>query len=119
MNVEKANEIIAKYMGYNFKDNLFEITTIEDRGGEDTQVFKCWAPSYNYYPDLFSASLDALVPVWVKLKVDIELKIDDTCADEKYFTWLDNGIDRFNSDNWHENIFQSTAIATAKAIEAL
>ena len=113
MNVQEANKIIAEYMGHRYSNGIL---TIKNENKEDTlDIVK------------YSCSLDALVPVWEKLKSN-SVWINNLgnrhgsylsffCYDttEKY-----SSIYPFEyAEHKGENIYEVCCIATAKAIREL
>ena len=100
MTPQEANKIIAEFMGFEFYKGLLLL-----RNESGLVVFETIA---NY-----TSSLDALVPVWEKLGVELWRDGDSyTCR-----------VSRFNQgyDIHHgaETISEAAAIATAKVIKEL
>lgn len=95
----EVNKIIAEYM-----DSYEYILQGIDPQGNEYGVHD--------YPE-YTKSLDALVPVWEKLQIDVEF---DICKDDYRAT-----ICHQDGYIYHrcENLKQAAAYATAKAIMAL
>ena len=120
MKPEEANKIIAEYMG----DKGFEVILYN----ETKTPFKTLQGITNYHvhydkkrgdPKKFSKSLDALVPVWEKL--NLEIKPQRLAGFWKCgISNLDTGffIPSHNSETY-EKLEEAAAIATAKAIQEL
>ena len=106
MTPQEANKIIAEYMGC--IDFNSEGTPIEDRG-----TFWC---EINYL------SLDALVPVWEKIK---QIPLFNQTGEANDPKWLceiecENSNPKFNYVSGHAITIQEAAcIATARAIKEL
>ena len=123
MDSNEANKIIAEFMGYYY-------IGIENKRLEDLPCLiltrKCDGERIYKYP--YSESLDALVPVWQKLKEDFDLYHFDIGFNGNEFSVditfenkaeaLDDTIMRSNCA-WSNTIQEAAAIATAKAIKEL
>lgn len=111
MTPEKCNKIIAQYMGYEniqheydeFTGKFLTFVIIED--SVLGAVTKCL---------LYSKSLDALVPVWEKLRIN---KAEVLRGIDCWFFNIDNR--HYYSDCAAPTIQEAAAIATAKAIQEL
>jgi hypothetical protein len=103
MGVEEANKIIAEYMGLDYP-------TRNDAG--------FFMPNPNF------KSLDALIPVWEKLDVELSRLIfngnvqDNTDNKKFHVSLFKESIFAF-SDSFGDTIQEAAAIATAKAIQEL
>jgi len=122
MNKNQANKIIAKYMNL----NIHSITDFSIHVMAPT-----WNDGYTEKMPLYSDSIDALIPVWEKLKVknfDIERRPEQWGRTNRgsletftKYIWV---VLLFNSE-WNittsvASTFQEAAcIATAKCIESL
>lgn len=113
MTLEEANKIIAEYMG----------TTIEIiesiNYAAPTTYDKIITKDYKYTSKWYSESLDALVPVWEKMRaaefkfVNIEY---DCCG---WFLDIDDKTDVRKYGRIGLSIQEAACIATAKAIKEL
>lgn len=108
MTPQEANRIIAEFMGSYF-DHSNGITTYYSQGEQ-------------YAARLYSKSLDALVPVWEKLKGFYNGSIDLMLApSDKPFANIDYFVDKhcYSCNSYGDTIQEAAAIATAKAIQEL
>ena len=127
MTPEEANRILAEYMGWE------HFSRVEDEMG-----YKAYSPLLSIWcmfggidsEPLWSESLDALVPVWEKMRYqyeetmfDVSLRID---LDHKLSSiWMDDYQHSFGDNppgsdyESGETIQEAAAIATAKAIQEL
>lgn len=111
MNAKKANQIIAEYMGHKEK-------TVT--GGDAGNGY--WNHIQN--PIIYNKSLDALVPVWKKLRY-FENEEVTTTDREMYFKkwhdgdWLFDFGDSEKGAGFGKTIQEAAAIATAKAINEM
>lgn len=109
MNSEEANRIIAEYMGYKYRD------------GSETKIVQGEA-----YTRLckYNKSLDALVPVWEKLKLEKCLCVKFSLLKNKR-DFCEFNYGEYGAADWQDSIEQlgkiqeAAAIATAKAIQEL
>jgi hypothetical protein len=120
MDAQEANKIIAEYMGltvYRGKRGSHKIVTSVSLGRVNGSVVS----------DLYSESLDSLVPVWEKLKLfekGYGFKIYEYnkkgwyCCFQKYDGQIFMMINHFIVIE-RKSIQEAAAIATAKAIEQL
>lgn len=102
MKIEEANKIIAEYMGWKY-DGIFD---------DDLM----WCPESGYREAVrFKDSLDALVPVWEKIKCT-QIKLGDSYGFEQC-------VVRYKFDEWvwseGKSIQHAACIATAKAVKEL
>lgn len=109
MNKEEANKIIAEYMGY-------RLVKCDDMG------FDTWEhdtnPSYIDIPNTpHYVSLDALVPVWEKLKVDRH-SCSYALKNEVCFTISHNKLNNIEQ-SFGNTMSEAAANATAKVIKAI
>jgi len=114
MKDEEVNKIIAEYMGWTFHQFSSGVLLAKDGEIHDSS-------------DLYTESLDALVPVWERVKFvpsfqhskDIEWNEPTTKIDGKFRCHVReiSYSDSYWSDG--ETIHQAAAHATAKAILAL
>jgi len=113
MEIENADKIIAEYMGYEVDStHIYTGSVLGYRiTGENTYI------KNNH----FSASLDALVPVWEKMsnfwnELDFNLS-----PDKKPFFNIDYfiGRDCYCINSYGKTIQEAACVATAKAIESL
>ena len=113
MNVQEANKIIAEYMGHSYSNGILAIKNENKKDTLDTVKYSC--------------SLDALVPVWKKLKDD-DVWINN--LENKYSNRLSffcyDTSERYSPiypfehvEHNGENIYEVCCIATAKAIKEL
>lgn len=94
MKNEEVNRIIAEYMGTKFNHICIDHADVD-----------------KYLCDLYTESLDALVPVWEKLEKGFEIKLS-------IFTHAKTAMiyDASLSDGYGDKVQQAAAHATAKAI---
>lgn len=100
MTPQEANKIIAEFMGNKWDRDRVAIT--EEDG-------------FTHYHTPYSKNLDALVPVWEKLKLG-------TCGESLIFNKNCMGnweADFYSGDSESETIQEAACIATAKAIKEL
>jgi len=100
--LEEANKIIAEYMG------------------QDWQDCKC---GYDVFKLDYFDSLDALVPVWDKLKPSKYIGLDYSVGnDSNRFRIWNNDYDLSSVNDYSEDEFtiqEAACLATAKAIKEL
>lgn len=120
MTAQEANKIIAEFLGWRLENNNWILGDFEKDGHEtgcpNTDEYKDYAPN-NYI-----RSLDALVPVWEKLKDFHNGEIDISLApDEKHWVSIDHFKDGhcYSSSSRGETVQEAAAIATAKAIKEM
>lgn len=113
----EANKVIAEFMGECWHDHIVQ--------GQCQRCFKLLAGKVRV---IYTRSLDSLVPVWEKLRVNFSFisKEDETPEDTRsgfyrpiegsYRAWLREYqfSDTYSADG--ETIQQAAAFATAKAI---
>lgn len=109
MTNEEVNEIIVDFMGWEFDYHKIGAMLVED--GEICD-----------YSDLYTESLDALVPVWERLKVRDLKFLFNNYAKNKCFIGLEvvegSSISSSSEDS-KLNIQEAAAHATAKVISEL
>ncbi len=110
LTIEQANRIITEFMGLEFE-------SLGNREGEYRNMMvyryegrRCVKPAY-------SESLDALVPVWEKLKGHYEIDFFD--EGRAHFNVVCPEYNEVMQMETESNIFKAACIATAKAIKEL
>ena len=90
-----VNKIIADYMKYPISNDGLEVYVLDRR----------WEPLCEYFTD----SLDALVPVWEKLRFIPDFEV----------MWTEKGKWSCNVSDWQDTIQEAAAYVTAKTIKEL
>jgi len=107
MDAQGANKIIASYMG------------CEVDGDQIVLRDNC----RGYYHGLYTKSLDALVPVWEKLRKHVVIELCRHGVSDYHWCYFrdptNKKIDSIDEDASGVSIQGAAAIATAKAIQEL
>lgn len=111
---EEINRGIAEFMGYRIYSNHTwipsQVMEFAKGYGQDIELIK---------NGIYTTSLDAQIPVFEKLGVCIEIKIDMSVKDERYWVSLVNIDCHVFEDGWYKSASEAAARAAYAAIMAL
>ena len=117
MNEIEINKTIAEFMCWEFvREDSDGFVWRENYGNSS------YSSKYKYdknTPIEYTKSLDALVPVWDKLKIEMRLRINTIESSINECVVINSIDDRYLINQYGETLQEAAAKATVKAIKAL